>query len=101
MTKPYVTVLIACGSGIATSTIAADEVQEAAKDAGVRIRIRKGSVAEIPTLIGAVDIVLTTMPYKKNLAKPYLCVKAFLTGDHEEETKEELKKLLLEAREEE
>lgn len=99
MQKPYVTVLVACGSGIATSTIAADEVRLVAKDAGVRIQIRKGSVAEIPALTGTVDLILTTMPYKKKLGKPSLCVQPFLTGVHEEETREQLKKLLLEARE--
>lgn len=96
MAKPIVDILIACGSGIATSTIAADTVMEVASAAKVRVKIIKGTFGEITSLQKHVDIVLTTMNYSKPLAKPYLCVQSFISGMDEDITKERLKQILLE-----
>lgn len=96
MAKPIIDILIACGSGVATSTIAADTVMEVASAAKVRIKIIKGTVAEIPSLQKHVDIVLSTMNYSKPLSKPYLCVQSFVSGMEEKTTREKLKQILLE-----
>ena len=42
-----VKVLVACGSGVATSTIAQEEIKEIAKNAGVKIRIMKVTISEV------------------------------------------------------
>ena len=41
-----VKVLVACGSGVATSTIAQEEIKDIAKNAGVKIRLMKGTISE-------------------------------------------------------
>ena len=40
-----VKVLVACGSGVATSTIAQEEIKDIAKEAGVKIRLIKGAIS--------------------------------------------------------
>lgn len=96
MSKPIVNILIACGSGIATSTIAAEAVTEVAAKIKVRIHIMKCTVAEIRSLQRHVDLVLTTMNYSKPLEKPYLCVRNLVSGMDEDITKEQLAQILLE-----
>ena len=96
MAKPIVNILIACGSGIATSTIAAEAVTEIAASVNVRIKIIKCTIAEITILQKHVDIVLTTMNYSKTLEKPYLCVRNLISGMDEDIVKEQLAQILLE-----
>ena len=48
MTKNEVKVLVACGSGVATSTIAQEAVKQIAREAGVPVKILKGTIAEVP-----------------------------------------------------
>ena len=96
MAKLIVNILIACGSGIATSTIAAETVNEVASKAKIRIKITKCTIAEIKTLQKHADIILTTANYSKPLEKPYLCVKSFVSGMDEEAVKEKLTNILLE-----
>ena len=96
MAKPIVNILIACGSGIATSTIAAEAVTEVAASVKVRIKIMKCTIAEITSLQRHVDIVLTTMNYSKSLEKPYLCVRNLVSGMDEDIVKEQLAQILVE-----
>lgn len=96
MAKPIVNILIACGSGIATSTIAAEAVAEVASQVQVRIKIIKCTIAEITTLQRSVDLVLTTMNYSKPLEKPYLCARNLVSGMDEDIVKEQLAQILLE-----
>lgn len=59
-----VKVLVACGSGVATSTIAQEEIKDIAKEAGVKIRLMKGTISEVPMKQKDVDVVFTTANYQ-------------------------------------
>ena len=59
-----VKVLVACGSGVATSTIAQEEIKDIAKNAGVKIRLMKGTISEVPMKQKDVDVVFTTANYR-------------------------------------
>ena len=64
-----VKVLVACGSGVATSTIAQEEIKDIAKNAGVKIRLMKGTISEVPMKQKDVDVVFTTANYRNPLER--------------------------------
>ena len=74
MAKQQVKVMVACGSGVATSTIAKEAVEKIAHDEGVPIQIVKCTLAEVPARQQEVDLVLTTANYRKPLDKPHMSV---------------------------
>lgn len=92
--KNEVKVLVACGSGVATSTIAQEAVKEIAKDAGVPIKIFKGTIAEVPTKQTEVDLVLTTANYRKPLDKPHMSVFGLVSGVGKKKVSADLAALL-------
>ncbi|SFC00760.1 PTS system, galactitol-specific IIB component [Streptococcus gallolyticus] len=92
--KP-ITILIACGSGIATSTLAADEVKAVCQAYGINnYQIIKSSMQELQSALPNADVVLTTSVYRGTIEKPYLSVSAFITGINEDKTRQKLGELL-------
>jgi len=100
MAKREIKVLVACGSGVATSTVAETHVKQIADAAGIPIRLYRGTIAEVPQKQHDVDIVLTTAVYKKPLEKPYLSVFPFISGLNIEKCEQQLVDLLKQIREE-
>ena len=94
MAKNEVKILVACGSGVATSTIAQEEVKKIAQEAGVQVKILKGTIAEVPTKQADVDLVLTTANYRKPLEKPYMSVFGLVSGVGADKVRKELAALL-------
>lgn len=94
MAKNEVKVLVACGSGVATSTIAQEAIKEIAKDAGVPIRITKGTIAEVPAKQSTVDVVFTTANYRKPLEKPHMSVFGLVSGVGADKVKKDVADLL-------
>ena len=94
MSKRVVKVLVACGSGVATSTVAKEAVQVIADKAGVPVQLFKGTIAEVPQKQHDVDIVLTTANYRKPLEKPHLSVFGLVSGVNKAKTEADLAALL-------
>lgn len=94
MAKKTVKVLVACGSGVATSTIAKDAVLSIAKEAGVSVQILKATLAEVPSKQHDVDVVLTTANYRKPLEKPQMSVFGLVSGINTDKVKADLTELL-------
>lgn len=94
MAKNEVKVLVACGSGVATSTIAQEAIKEIAKDADVPIRITKGTIAEVPAKQSTVDVVFTTANYRKPLEKPHMSVFGLVSGVGADKVKKDVADLL-------
>lgn len=94
MKKHLIRILIACGSGIATSSIAADVVEEIARKENIRVDIIKGTIPQIQAKQYEVDLVLTTARYQKPVDKPFLCVMGFVSGVGEEEQRAQLSEML-------
>jgi PTS system galactitol-specific IIB component len=95
MSNSKIKIAVACGSGVATSTIAADGVKEVLKEAGIEhYDIIKTSMTELPNIIDNVDIVLTTNNFKTD-EKPYMNIMGFVTGLNEEKLKNQLAEKLL------
>ena len=94
-------VLVACGSGVATSTVAQESVKKIAEEANINIKIYKVSLGEISTKEKEVDVILTTTNYRKPLSKPYMSVFGLISGVNEEKVKNDLIALLKEISEKE
>ncbi|MDV5971779.1 PTS galactitol transporter subunit IIB [Escherichia coli] len=68
-----INILVACGSGVATSTLAADEVKSVCAEYGITaFKINKCSMAELSSEMAHADIVLTTNNYKGDIGKPHI-----------------------------
>jgi len=83
-------VLVACGSGIATSTLAADRVKEICTERGVSVEILKCTIQEVPSLASQCDVIVTTTRYSQNVGKPVVNGVAFITGIGEEKAIDQL-----------
>ena len=73
-------ILVACGTAIATSTVVAKAIEEALKERGINATIRQCKAAEVKSLVGDADLVVTTTPVPSDLGVPVIQTLAFLTG---------------------
>ncbi|GAB1581031.1 PTS sugar transporter subunit IIB [Phyllobacterium phragmitis] len=73
-------ILVACGTGIATSTVVATAIEEEMKNRGIPVSIRQCKATEVPGMIDDVDLVVSTTPVPQGLGKPVITTLAFLTG---------------------
>lgn len=92
-----INILVACGSGVATSTLAADEVKSVCAEYGITaFKINKCSMVELSSEMAHADIVLTTNNYKGDIGKPHMSVAGFVTGINEGALRKKLGELLTE-----
>ena len=75
------TVIVSCGTAIATSTVAAKAIEEACKEAGISVITKQCKAAEIPIYLeqGA-DLIVTTSQMRFDPGIPVVKGLAFLTG---------------------
>lgn len=75
------TVIVSCGTAIATSTVAAKAIEEACKKAGIAVITKQCKAAEIPIYLeqGA-DLIVTTSQMRFDPGIPVVKGLAFLTG---------------------
>ena len=93
-------VLVACGSGVATSTIAQEEVKRIAENNGIKVNVIKATIAEVPSKQKDVDVVLTTANYRQPLEKPYMSVFGLVSGVNKTVAEKKLAELLKKTAEE-
>ena len=72
-------VLVACGTGIATSTVVCVKIKDALKQAGVQAEVVQCKVAEISSKIDGASLVVTTTSYTHPTV-PVIRAISFLTG---------------------
>jgi galactitol PTS system EIIB component len=74
-------VLVSCGTAVATSTVVARAIEEACKQAGVKVMTRQCKASELKGLVeqGA-DLIVTTTPVPKDIGVPVIQGLPFLTG---------------------
>ncbi|GEK63079.1 PTS sugar transporter subunit IIB [Lactiplantibacillus argentoratensis] len=76
-------ILVACGSGIATSTVARNKLEEDLQDRGVnmsQISMNQTSIPQIPSMASEYDLIVTTARYKEDVGVPIINGLSFLTG---------------------
>ncbi len=87
-------IMVACGSGVATSTLASKTVEDVCKEYGIEATVDTCSMRSVADESQGCDVVLTTNKYDKQLSCPVMSVTPFITGIRINKTKEELGKLL-------
>ena len=75
-------ILVACGSGVATSTVA--------QEAGIPVKIIKSTMSEIQSKQDDVDVIMVTTNYRKPVTKPLIKVFGPISGIGEDKIKEEI-----------
>jgi PTS system galactitol-specific IIB component len=76
-------IIIACGSGIATSTVARNSLEEKLTERGIQlnnISFDQTSIAQLPSKAENADLVVTTSKYTNDIGVPVLNGLPFLTG---------------------
>lgn len=86
-------IIVACGSGVATSTVAVDAVKNILKNEGILAKINKCTLGELETKQQDYDLILTTANYKKTLTVPHMSVFGLVSGVNEDSVKEKLLQL--------
>ncbi len=80
MEKPK-TVIVSCGTAIATSTVVAKAIEEACKAEGIRVIVKQCKAADILNYLkDGADLIVTTSQVRGDVGVPVIKGLAFLTG---------------------
>lgn len=93
MITKKIRILIACGAGVATSTMAMEAIKALVKKEGVNAEIVKCTLQEIQDRQNNVDVICTTTNYSQPVSKPIISVFGLISGINEEKIKNELIKI--------
>ena len=74
------TILVACGTAVATSTVVAKSIEEILRDRGIDVVTRQCKASEVASMLSGVSLVVTTTPLQGELGVPIIQTLAFLTG---------------------
>lgn len=75
------TVIVSCGTAIATSTVVAKAIEAACKAQGVPVVVKQCKAAEIPMYLkDGADLIVTTSQVRGEVNVPVIKGLAFLTG---------------------
>lgn len=80
MAQQQVKILVACGSGIASSSVAAEEIKKICKDANIPIDLHKGAIQTIQSESKNYDLICTTSNFKSPLDTPVVHVFGLISG---------------------
>ncbi|ERI91782.1 PTS system, Lactose/Cellobiose specific IIB subunit [Clostridiales bacterium oral taxon 876 str. F0540] len=84
-------VLVACGNGIATSTVVAMKIREACEDNGINVNVNQCKLLEVSSKVSDYDLLVTTGKFTgAEVNIPVIGAISLLTGIGEEETIEEI-----------
>ncbi|MFB4167239.1 PTS sugar transporter subunit IIB [Virgibacillus sp. JSM 102003] len=83
-------VLVACGAGIATSTVVNGAIEDMEKEHGLNLDIRQIKIAEVSSYVDTADLLVTTAMTKKEYPFPVINARSFLTGIGTDETKKQI-----------
>lgn len=84
-------ILVACGNGIATSTVVATKIREKCEDNGISASVTQCKLLEVESKAEDFDLLVTTGKFTGgNVNIPVVGAISLLTGMGEEETLEEI-----------
>jgi len=92
-----VRIMIACGSGIATSAYAAEEITKIAKQIGVDVDVHKERIQNVPANASDFDVCFVTSNFRQDIGTKLVRVDGLISGINEEAVIEDVKAALLEA----
>ncbi|WP_054705619.1 PTS sugar transporter subunit IIB [Bacillus sp. JCM 19041] len=83
-------VLVACGAGIATSTVVNNAIEEMAKENGLKVDLVQIKISEVGAHRDTADLLVTTAMTKTEYPFPVINARSFLTGIGTDQTKKEI-----------
>lgn len=83
-------VLVACGAGVATSTVVNGAIEDMAKEHKLSLDLKQIKIAEVESYVDTADLLVTTATIKKEYPFPVINARSFLTGIGMEDTKQEI-----------
>lgn len=87
-------ILVACGTGMATSTMISEKIKNILDEKGIDYVIKQCILSEIESNASNMDLIVTSMKIEGNYNAPVLLGTAFLTGINEEEVTKKLLQIL-------
>lgn len=87
-------VIVACGGGIATSTIIADKIRNFLNDENIANNVWQTTLSELYSEANKADLIVTTMSVETDYGVPLVQGTSLLTGLEEEKTKKEIVEIL-------
>jgi PTS system galactitol-specific IIB component len=93
--KPTLTILAVCGSGVVSSSMIAQKLEDLLKPLGIQPKVIGLLPTSVQTYIeqGGIDFVVSTSPIPGNITVPVIKGVALLTGMGEDACKEEILKV--------
>lgn len=83
-------ILVACGTGMATSSMIADKVSSFLDEEGIDYSIEQCRLDELNYHDGKFDLFITSMKVESNYKTPVVLGTAFLIGMNEDKAKQEI-----------
>lgn len=83
-------VLVACGAGIATSTVVNSAIEEMAKEQNIDVDLKQIKIGEVGSYEDSADLLVTTAKTKKEFSFPVINAQSFLTGIGTDDTKKQI-----------
>ena len=80
MVQSKKTILVACGTAIATSTVMSVGIDEALRERGIYAQFRQCKTSEINGHLAGVNLIVTTTSVTGDFGVPIIRSLAFLTG---------------------
>lgn len=87
-------ILVACGTGMSTSTMIAQRLQEYLSEQGINVTTSQCCLNEIPYNCSGMDLIVTSMKVDKDYGIPTLNGAPLLIGINDEALKQQIKTLL-------
>jgi PTS system galactitol-specific IIB component len=79
-------VLVVCGTAIATSTLVAMRIREAAEAEGLQVQMTQARASEVSSYAGQVDLIVSSVGISTDVGVPVISAIPLLTGVGEHET---------------
>lgn len=89
-------ILIACGSGIATSTVVKEKVKKTLKEENIKAEFKQTSIGQIKSNLNDIDLIIPTSSISIDVEVPIVLGIPLLSGVGEKETLEKIIKILKE-----
>ncbi|MBU8880648.1 PTS sugar transporter subunit IIB [Bacillus sp. FJAT-29790] len=83
-------ILIACGAGIATSTVVNNAVEEICKENGISANLVQIKITEVGGYVDTASLLISTTIVKQEYPFPVINARAFLTGIGLDEVKAQI-----------
>ncbi|MEK5444692.1 PTS sugar transporter subunit IIB [Fredinandcohnia sp. FSL W7-1320] len=84
------TIIVACGAGVATSTLICDRVQKLLSSQNIQANIIQCTLGDISRYVDQANVIVTSMKVDRSYSIPIVLGISFITGVGVEQTEKEI-----------